>query len=221
MGSGAERLAVARYLGLDELCLGDRAADEAASAPISSYWRWPRFCMRGGERVALLGAGLPPASGRAVLEPAGADARAAGRRQRSPELRTAAAPCTARDRRRSAGAASPTSTPSFGASPQAGLRGHLLQVLDPAEETLPFAGRVRFEGLEREASLLISRVETVREDYRAQARRAPRRPRGHCPLDGLELWHTPHRSAAAHGVAGALRHARRAAAEVMMNRERH
>ena len=27
-------------------------------------------------------------------------------------------------------------------------QGHLLQVLDPGEETLPFAGRVRFEGLE-------------------------------------------------------------------------
>jgi uncharacterized protein (DUF58 family) len=47
----------------------------------------------------------------------------------------------------------------------AGLRGHLLQVLDPAEETLPFAGRVRFEGLEQESPLLISRVEMVRQEY--------------------------------------------------------
>ena len=31
-----------------------------------------------------------------------------------------------------------------------GLKGYLLQVLDPAEETLPFDGRVRFEGLEKE-----------------------------------------------------------------------
>jgi uncharacterized protein (DUF58 family) len=46
-----------------------------------------------------------------------------------------------------------------------GLKGHLLQVLDPAEETLPFAGRVRFEGLEREDPILISRVETVRSAY--------------------------------------------------------
>jgi uncharacterized protein (DUF58 family) len=49
-----------------------------------------------------------------------------------------------------------------------GLKGHLLQVLDPAEETLPFDGRIRFEGLEREDTVLISRVETVREQYLAR-----------------------------------------------------
>ncbi|MGE0715026.1 MAG: DUF58 domain-containing protein [Alphaproteobacteria bacterium] len=47
----------------------------------------------------------------------------------------------------------------------AGLRGHLVQVVDPAEADLPFAGRVRFEGLEDEGELLLSRVETIREDY--------------------------------------------------------
>ena len=46
-----------------------------------------------------------------------------------------------------------------------GLRGYLLQVLDPAEETLPFDGRVRFESLEREDPLLISRVEMIRGQY--------------------------------------------------------
>jgi len=45
------------------------------------------------------------------------------------------------------------------------VRGHLLQVLDPAEETLPFAGRVRFEGMEGEASALLPRVESLRTDY--------------------------------------------------------
>lgn len=47
-----------------------------------------------------------------------------------------------------------------------GVRGHLLQVLDPAEETLPFAGRVRFEGLGADiAPALVPRVEAVREVY--------------------------------------------------------
>ncbi|WP_232476930.1 DUF58 domain-containing protein [Roseomonas sp. KE0001] len=46
-----------------------------------------------------------------------------------------------------------------------GVRGHLLQVLDPAEETLPYTGRVRFEGLGREAPLLLPRVEGVRALY--------------------------------------------------------
>ncbi|EKE74789.1 DUF58 domain-containing protein [Oceanibaculum indicum] len=46
-----------------------------------------------------------------------------------------------------------------------GVRGFLLQVVDPAEAGLPFRGRVRFDGLEGEASTLISRVDTVRADY--------------------------------------------------------
>ncbi len=46
------------------------------------------------------------------------------------------------------------------------VRGHLVQVLDPAERALPFSGRTRFEGMEDEGHLLIKRVETVREEYR-------------------------------------------------------
>jgi uncharacterized protein (DUF58 family) len=41
----------------------------------------------------------------------------------------------------------------------------MLQLLDPAEETLPFDGRVRFEGFEGEAGTVISRVEAVRDAY--------------------------------------------------------
>lgn len=46
-----------------------------------------------------------------------------------------------------------------------GVRGHMLQILDPAEVTLPFAGRVRFAGLEGETETLIPRVEAVRTAY--------------------------------------------------------
>ena len=53
----------------------------------------------------------------------------------------------------------------------AGLKGHLLQIADPAEEDLPFAGRVRFEGVEERDEIVISRVETVREDYAVRFRR--------------------------------------------------
>lgn len=49
-----------------------------------------------------------------------------------------------------------------------GVSGHLVHVLDPAEETLPFSGRVRFSGLEGEGQPLIGRVERVREEYRAR-----------------------------------------------------
>jgi uncharacterized protein (DUF58 family) len=51
---------------------------------------------------------------------------------------------------------------AFGARP---LRGQMVQVLDPAEETLPYHGRVVFEGLEGEAPLVVPRVETVRGLY--------------------------------------------------------
>lgn len=43
--------------------------------------------------------------------------------------------------------------------------GYLLQVLDPAEESLPYSGRIRFQGLEDEGSLLLERTEDVRTDY--------------------------------------------------------
>ncbi|MCW2242916.1 DUF58 domain-containing protein [Azospirillum canadense] len=46
-----------------------------------------------------------------------------------------------------------------------GVRGHMLQVLDPAEETLPYDGRVEFEGFEGEEELLVPRVEAIRQTY--------------------------------------------------------
>ena len=52
-----------------------------------------------------------------------------------------------------------------------GIKGHVLQIADPAEEDLPFAGRVRFEGVEERDEIVISRVETVREDYAVRFRR--------------------------------------------------
>ncbi|CAA7617689.1 DUF58 domain-containing protein [Magnetospirillum sp. UT-4] len=46
-----------------------------------------------------------------------------------------------------------------------GAAGHLLQILDPAEETLPYAGRVRFSGCEGEGETLLRRTEDVRDAY--------------------------------------------------------
>ncbi len=46
-----------------------------------------------------------------------------------------------------------------------GVKGHLLQVLDPAEETLPFTGRIRFRGLGAAEEALVPRVEGVRALY--------------------------------------------------------
>ena len=49
-----------------------------------------------------------------------------------------------------------------------GVRGHLVQILDPAEEELPFDGHVKFEGLEAEGQHTIRRVEAVRSAYGAR-----------------------------------------------------
>jgi uncharacterized protein (DUF58 family) len=46
-----------------------------------------------------------------------------------------------------------------------GAKGFLLQILDPAEEDLPFHGRTEFEGLEDEGRLIVGRVESLRDDY--------------------------------------------------------
>lgn len=121
--------------------------------------------VRGGERIALLEGGLPPASGRVALN------RLALLVER--------------------GGAGAGSLPAFDTLPRhgqlvlfgdflsplpevhralarfagLGVHGHLVQILDPAEETLPFEGRIRFEGMEEDDTMLISRVETVRDQY--------------------------------------------------------
>jgi uncharacterized protein (DUF58 family) len=48
------------------------------------------------------------------------------------------------------------------------VRGAIAQVLDPAEETLPFEGRIRFEGLEGEGDVLMPQVGALRPAYQAR-----------------------------------------------------
>lgn len=48
------------------------------------------------------------------------------------------------------------------------VRGHILQVLDPAEEEFPFAGRVRFQDPEIDLDLLIGRSEQMADAYRTR-----------------------------------------------------
>ncbi len=120
--------------------------------------------VRGGERVALLGSGHPPMHGRTVLHQMALLVEGRGSGTSLPVFETLPrhaalvmigdmlAPLDQIER----------SVRRFASS---GLRGHLLQLLDPAEETLPFRGRVQFDGLEREAPLVVSRVETIRSRY--------------------------------------------------------
>lgn len=54
-----------------------------------------------------------------------------------------------------------------------GVRGHLVQILDPAEETLPYEGRTEFTASETADRMIAGRAENLREKYqqRIQAHR--------------------------------------------------
>ncbi|MBO9099070.1 MULTISPECIES: DUF58 domain-containing protein [Rhizobium] len=46
-----------------------------------------------------------------------------------------------------------------------GLRGHVVEIADPAEETFPYSGRTEFTDPETGEKLVAGRAETIREDY--------------------------------------------------------
>ncbi|MDF1598606.1 DUF58 domain-containing protein [Mesorhizobium sp. YIM 152430] len=47
-----------------------------------------------------------------------------------------------------------------------GVRAHLIEIADPAEEEFPYAGRTEFQDPETGAKLTAGRAETLRDDYR-------------------------------------------------------
>lgn len=47
-----------------------------------------------------------------------------------------------------------------------GVRAHLVEVADPAEETFPYSGRTEFRDPETGATLVAGRAETYADDYR-------------------------------------------------------
>ncbi len=49
-----------------------------------------------------------------------------------------------------------------------GARGHLIQIVDPAEEEFPYEGRVRFEGVEGLDASLVGRAQSLRTVYRTR-----------------------------------------------------
>jgi len=121
--------------------------------------------LRGGERVLLMREGARPVSGRGGLDRlaqdlAGSPVNVAGLPPHMPLPRHGSvvllgdflAPLTEIQ----------SVVGRFSAVP---VTGYLLQVLDPAEALLPYAGRIRFRGLEHEGDTLIPRVETVRDEY--------------------------------------------------------
>lgn len=52
-----------------------------------------------------------------------------------------------------------------------GISGHLVQILDPAEETLPYAGRTEFEEYGGPRKFLAGRAEMLRDEYQVRLAR--------------------------------------------------
>jgi uncharacterized protein (DUF58 family) len=123
--------------------------------------------LRGGERALLLRQGARPVAGRRGLDRLAADLAAA-------DDDTGLPPLLPVPRHASVVLLGDFLSPlpevqallaRFAAVP---VTGYLLQVLDPAETLLPYTGRIRFRGLERDGETLIPRVETVRDAYAAR-----------------------------------------------------
>jgi uncharacterized protein (DUF58 family) len=124
--------------------------------------------VRGGERLTLLGSGMAPMSGRIAMSRV---AEMIGRDRPEAESLPPFEPLPRFAQLVLIGDFLSPLEAINGAVARfaaAGLKGHLLQVVDPAEEDLPFDGRVRFEGIEERDQVVIGRVETIREDYSAR-----------------------------------------------------
>jgi uncharacterized protein (DUF58 family) len=140
--------------------------------------------VRAGERVALLGLTPPLASRKATSRIAEALAANAGA-----DALKASLPPKARLSRFSSTILvgdfldpAETVAKRLNEMAEGGVQGHLIQVLDPAEETLAYEGRVEFRSPEGGERWIADRVETVRSAYhkkltahRAQIEEAARR----------------------------------------------
>jgi uncharacterized protein (DUF58 family) len=148
--------------------------------------------VRGGERVALLGSGERPRAGRPALGHISrllddADHQAATQIPQVPLPRHARLVLISDFMQ-----PLPGLEPRLGGYVAAGARGCLIQVVDPAEELLPYAGRILFEGMEQDGRQLIGNVEVVRACYHA-AYRAHREALGQlCSRQGWRF--TAHRT---------------------------
>jgi uncharacterized protein (DUF58 family) len=47
-----------------------------------------------------------------------------------------------------------------------GINGNMIHILDPAEKTFPYKGRINFNGLEEEESILIGNAESIKNNYK-------------------------------------------------------
>ncbi len=123
--------------------------------------------VRGGERVALLGLTQPSASRRAAIRIAETIIANAD----SPLVKKSRPPKTVLSRFSGLLLFSDFLAPiaaireRFETLASNGAEGHMVQVLDPAEETLPYSGRKEFLSSSGRERWVTDRVENIREEY--------------------------------------------------------
>jgi uncharacterized protein (DUF58 family) len=128
--------------------------------------------VRGGERVALLGLTKPTASRKATTKLAQALAINAT----APALKESLPPAERLSRFCGVLLLSDFLEPIDAISErikflaQNRVSGHLIQIIDPAEETLPYEGRTEFLGFEGDGRWIADRAEALRAQYQAKLR---------------------------------------------------
>jgi uncharacterized protein (DUF58 family) len=153
-----------------------RAAGMSFRSPLSQVTKRDRatllavalaaLAVRGGERVTALGSPHPPGHTRAALSNVAewleADAkRAHADLPQAVKLPRYATCVLVSD----FFSPMPETTGLLTGFAAAGGRGHLLQVVDPAEETLPYHGRTEFLEFDGPERLIAGRAETLKEAY--------------------------------------------------------
>jgi uncharacterized protein (DUF58 family) len=124
--------------------------------------------VRGGERIGLLGGDSPPAMGRVALR------RMAHRLADLPPDAEGVPPAAPISRAGTLVWISDFLQPfdalesRMRAFANAGVKGFLVQIIDPAEEDFPFAGRVRFEAPTVSDTTMFGKVQNIRNNYRAR-----------------------------------------------------
>ena len=151
-----------RYRSNDRLPLKSERAAVLAIALMT-------LLVRGGERIALLGHSEIPATGRAALNRLAATIVL---EEEAPHDDAAdVPPVPPLPRHASAVLIGDLLAPldetedTIRGLAARSIHGHLVQVLDPAEVSMPFRGRNRFLGLQREGDLLVGRSESLRDGY--------------------------------------------------------
>lgn len=122
--------------------------------------------VRGGERIGLLGGDSPPAMGRAALR------KMAHLLADLPASELAVPPASNMSRTATLVWISDFLQPldeiesRMRGYANAGVKGYLVQIIDPAEEDFPFTGRVRFEAPAFADTTMFGRVQNIRNNYR-------------------------------------------------------